>query len=91
MHATGFVEISKCILICWLQIRQFKIHDDLFPGKTWTQDSGRVPTAGKKWVMASVSGIVYQELQPAVFDIQVLNNTHEADLPPIMPCDVFFL
>lgn len=27
---------------------------------------------GEKWVMASVSGIVYQELQPGAFKIQVL-------------------
>lgn len=53
--------------------KQFEIHDDFqFPGKTYTQDSGRSTTTVKKWVMASVSGVVYQELQPGAFDIQVL-------------------
>lgn len=33
--------------------------------------------------MASVSGIVYQELLPGVFDIQVLYTKHEPGLPPI--------
>lgn len=49
-----------------------------FLAKYRVQDNYR-----RKWVMVSVSGIVYPELQPAVFDIQAVYTKNEPGEPPI--------